>query len=237
MAEYHDRNWAFRFAESLMPKVANGPDLDWNLRRARAENFELELHPQLMAHHPTNVRLLSFVNHADMGVYRQAIDDFREGKTPRPEILSHPVRTTIKYGFGANLEQELPHHWRGFVRWGWNEGQHESYAYTEVDQTAELGADLTGRAWRRNQDRVGGVFASNGISADHQRYLALGGTGFLLGDGALRYGRENIVESYYNAHVWRGFFAGLDVQHINHPGYNRDRGPVLAPGVRAHLEF
>ncbi len=49
MAEYHDRNWALRFAEALMPKVANGLDLDWDLRRARAENFELELHPQLIA--------------------------------------------------------------------------------------------------------------------------------------------------------------------------------------------
>ena len=45
IAEYYDRNWAFRFGESLMPKVANGLDLDWNLRRARAENYELELHP------------------------------------------------------------------------------------------------------------------------------------------------------------------------------------------------
>jgi high affinity Mn2+ porin len=237
IAEYHDRNRAFRFGESLMPKVANGPDLDWNLRRARAENFELELHPQLAASHPTTVRLLSFVNHANMGVYRQAINDFLAGRTPRPQIRAHPLQTTVKYGFGVNLEQELPHHWRGFARWGWNEGQHESYAYTEVDQTAEVGADLTGNAWRRKRDKIGGVFVSNGISADHQHYLALGGIGFLLGDGALTYGRENIVEGYYNAPVWRGIFGGLDVQHINHPGYNRDRGPTLAPGVRFHLEF
>ncbi len=110
MAEYHDRNWAFRFAESLMPKVANGPDLDWDLRRARAENFELELHPHLIAGHVSTVRLLSFVNHANMGVYRQAVDDFLAGKTPRPEIRNHPLQTTIKYGFGVNLEQDLPRH-------------------------------------------------------------------------------------------------------------------------------
>jgi high affinity Mn2+ porin len=239
IAEYHDRNWAFRFAEALMPKIANGPDLDWNLRRARAENenFELEVHPRLLTNHSTTLRLLSFVNHANMGVYRQAINDFLAGKTPRPEIRAHPLQSTVKYGFGINMEQALPHHWRGFARWGWNEGQHESYAYTEVDQTVEFGADLAGNAWRRKGDKVGGVFVSNGISADHQRYLALGGIGFLLGDGALNYGRENIVESYYNAHVWRGIFAGLDVQHIDHPGYNRDRGPVLAPGARLHLEF
>ncbi|MGH9536596.1 MAG: carbohydrate porin [Terriglobales bacterium] len=237
IAEYHDRNWAFRFGESLMPKVANGPDLDWNLRRARAENYEFEIHPGLIANRATTVRLLSFVNHANMGVYRQAINDFLAGRTPRPEIRAHPLQTTVKYGFGVNLEQELPHHVRGFARWGWNEGQHESYAYTEVDQTVELGADLAGNRWHRSQDKLGGVFVSNGISADHQRYLALGGLGFLLGDGALNYGRENIFESYYNAHLWRGIFAGADLQHINNPGYNRDRGPVLAPGLRFHLEF
>jgi high affinity Mn2+ porin len=237
IAEYHDRNWAFRFAEALMPKIANGPDLDWNLRRARAENFELEVHPRLLTNHSTTLRLLSFVNHANMGVYRQAINDFLAGKTPRPEIRAHPLQSTVKYGFGINMEQALPHHWRGFARWGWNEGQHESYAYTEVDQTVEFGADLAGNAWRRKGDKVGGVFVSNGMFADHQHYLALGGIGFLLGDGALNYGRENIVENYYNAHVWRGIFAGLDVQHIDHPGYNRDRGPVLAPGARLHLEF
>jgi len=237
IAEYHDRNWAFRFGESLMPKVANGPDLDWNLRRARAENYELELHPRLVENGTTTVRLLSFVNHANMGVYRQAINDFLAGKTPRPEIRAHPLQSTVKYGFGINLEQEFAHHVRGFARWGWNEGQHESYAYTEVDQTFEIGTDLAGNSWRRSLDKLGGVFVSNGISADHQKYLALGGLGFLIGDGALSYGRENIVECYYNAHVWRGIFVGADLQHVNNPGYNRDRGPVLAPGFRFHLDF
>jgi high affinity Mn2+ porin len=237
IAEYYDRNWAFRFGEALMPKVANGPDLDWNLRRARAENYELEIRPRLIANRLTRLRLLSFVNHANMGVYRQANNDFLTGKTPRPEIRAHPLQSTVKYGFGINLEQELPHDLRGFVRWGWNEGQHESYAYTEVDQTIEAGIDLAGNSWHRRQDKLGGVFVSNGISADHQKYLALGGLGFLLGDGGLNYGRENIVETYYNAHVWRGISAGFDLQHINNPGYNRDRGPVLAPGVRFHLEF
>ena len=237
IAEYDDRNWAFRFGESLMPKVANGPDLDWNLRRARAENYELEIRPRIVGNHVTTLRLLSFVNHANMGVYRQAINDFLAGRTPRPEIRAHPLQSTAKYGFGINLEQELPHHVRGFARWGWNEGQHESYVYTEVDQTIQAGADLAGNSWHRRQDKLGGVFVSNGISADHHKYLALGGLGFLLGDGALNYGRENIFESYYNAHVWRGIFAGVDLQHVNHPGYNRDRGPVLAPGFRFHLDF
>ena len=30
---------------------------------------------------------------------------------------------------------------------------------------------------------------------------------------------------------------GPDIQHINNPGYNRDRGPVLVVGGRLDLEF
>ncbi len=40
MFEYHDRNYIVRFAEALMPKVANGIHLDADLARARAENVE-----------------------------------------------------------------------------------------------------------------------------------------------------------------------------------------------------
>ena len=237
LAEYHDRDWTFRFGEALMPTVANGIDLQWNLSKARAENYELELHPRLHGQRATTVRLLSYVNHANMGVYRDAINDYLNNKTKVPDITNHPERTTIKYGFGANLVHQINPNLRLFGRFGWNEGQHESFAYTEVDQTVEFGADHTGDHWKRKLDKVGAVFITNAIKSDHQRYLQLGGKGFLLGDGNLNYGRENIEEAYYTAHVWRGFFAAFDLQHVNNPGYNRDRGPVLVPSLRFHLEF
>jgi hypothetical protein len=237
MLEYHDRRWAVRFAEGLMPKVANGIHLDADVSRAHAENIEFELHGTVLRHQEGIVRFLSFVNHANMGSYREAADNFLAKITPKPDITAHPLRTTIKYGFGVNFEQPL-NSWMGiFGRWGWDEGRHESFAYTEVDQTAEIGAGGSGKRWHRKFDRAGVVFVSNGISRDHQQYLALGGSGFLLGDGRLKYGRENIVESYYTLHVWRGIYPSFGVQHINNPGYNRDRGPVVVPTLRLHLEF
>ena len=237
MLEYHDRRLAVRFAEGLMPKVANGINLDADVGRARAENLEFELHGTIFPRREGILRLLTFVNHANMGSYRDAVENFLAGNTPRPEITAHPLRSTIKYGFGANFEQPL-NDWMGvFARWGWNEGRHESYAYTEVDQTVLFGTGGNGQRWNRKLDRAGIVFVSNGISRDHQTYLALGGSGFLLGDGRLNYGRENIIETYYTLHVWRGVYPSFGLQHINNPGYNRDRGPVLVPTLRLHLEF
>jgi high affinity Mn2+ porin len=244
MVEYDDRHWAARFAEALMPKVANGINLDADLARARSENAEVELHRAVVLHREGVLRLLAYSNQANMGTYKVAIANFLAGETScapghacRPEITAHPLQTTTKYGFGVNIEQPLKD-WLGlFARWGWNEGEHESYAYTEVDETEQIGVGAQGTRWRRKLDRAGLAFISNGISRDHQQYLQLGGLGFLLGDGNLRYGREDIVESYYTMHVWRGIFTSIDVQHINNPGYNRDRGPVLAGALRLHVEF
>jgi high affinity Mn2+ porin len=237
MVEYDDRRWALRFAEALMPKVANGINLDADLRRAHSENVELELHGDVVPHLEGVLRLLGYSNQANMGLYRVAVADFLSGATPAPEITAHPLQTTTKYGFGANIEQPF-NTWAGlFARWGWNEGQHESYAYTEVDETLQAGVGARGSGWGRKFDRAGIAFVSNGISRDHQQYLALGGIGFLLGDGKLNYAREDILETYYVFHVWRGIFASLNLQYLDHPGYNRDRGPVTVPGARLHLEF
>lgn len=237
MAEYHDRNWGVRFAEALMPKVANGPKLDFDLLRARSENIELELRPQLLPERHTVVRLLSYVNHADMGSYAEAVQAFLARTDPQPNIEAHRMQGRIKYGFGLNIEQELTKTWRAFGRLGWNEGQNESFAYTEVDQAVEAGADFRLERWHRPVDKVGLAFISNGISRIHQLYLQLGGNGFLLGDGRLSYGREDILESYYTAHLWRGVYVSSDIQWAVHPGYNKDRGPVIVPGLRLHLEL
>ena len=237
MVEYQSPGFAVRFGEMLMPKVANGLKLDWNLRRARAENIELELRHNLFGERKSVVRLLSYFNHANMGSYREAINAFLARREAVPDIEAHRQQGRVKYGFGINLEQEINSQLRAFGRWGWNEGHHESFAYTEVNDSIAVGADVKGDYWRRKKDKIGVAFVSNGISGDHRRYLALGGQGFLLGDSALTYGRERIFESYYTLHLWRGVFTSLDLQHVNNPGYNRDRGPALVPGLRLHVDF
>lgn len=236
-ADYEDRNWGFRFADVLMPKVANGIDLVWKPWQAHAENFEYELRHGMIPKRPGVIRLLAFTNYANMGVYREAVAQFAQGGVPRPDITNHPWHITRKYGAGINLEQNLARNLTAFARFGWDNGKTESFAYTEVDQTFALGLGANGSLWRRRFDRAGLAVVTNGICKDHRLYLADGGLGFLLGDGALRYGRENIVETYYTTHVWRGIYLAPGLQHIHNPGYNQDRGPVLVPSLRLHVEF
>ena len=235
--DYEDRNWGLRFAEVLMPKVANGPDLDADVARARAENIELELRPKLFKNKDTTLRFLNYINHANMGDYQQAVQLYLDHVTPTPDVTTTRKQGTIKYGFGFNFQQEVSSDIWAFGRWGWNEGQHESFAYTEDNEGVELGVYVKGTRWHRSLDRAGTAFVSSGISRAHQLYLADGGLGFLLGDGGLTYGRETIEEMFYTTHVWRGVFFAFDLQHINNPGYNQVRGPVTVPGLRLHLEF
>lgn len=236
-ADYEDGNWGFRFAEALMPKVANGIDLVWKPWQAHAENFEYELRHGLIPKKAGVIRALAYTNYANMGIYREAVAQFREGLVSVPDITNHPWHITRKYGFGLNVEQNLTQYLTAFGRFGWDNGKTESFAYTEVDQTFAGGLGANGAWWRRRFDRAGVAFVTNAIAKDHQIYLADGGDGFLLGDGRLNYGREKIVETYYTAHVWRGFYVAPGLQHINNPGYNRDRGPVLVPTFRLHAEF
>jgi high affinity Mn2+ porin len=77
----------------------------------------------------------------------------------------------------------------------------------------------------------------NGLTPVHRDFFAAGGTGILAGDGALTYGLEEIVELYYDFHVWRTAHVALDYQYVANPAYNRDRGPVSVLGARLHSEF
>lgn len=240
--EYDDRIWSARYGIAAMPIVANGIDLDWALSRANGQNWEFEVRKGPLAgllktKRQGAVRVLSFVNHAHMGNYRESVQQYLSGKIATPDITQTERFGAVKYGFGLNTEQEVTGSLRVFARFGWDEDQHESFAYTEVGQTVQFGGDLNGHGWKRSNDKVGAALVSNAIKRDHQNYLHYGGLGFLLGDGGLTYGRENILEWYYNAHVWRGFYSSVGGSYIVNPGYNRDRGPLYVPAVRVHVEF
>ena len=88
----------------------------------------------------------------------------------------------------------------------------------------------------RPLDKVGLAAAVNGISGNYQ-YLSIGGLGVNIGDGALSYRPELIVETYYSVGLTENAFLTADYQFIANPGYNYVRGPVWIGSVRLHVQF
>jgi high affinity Mn2+ porin len=235
LLEYQCPALGFRFAEGLMAGPNNGDNLEWNLRKGNSSNMEFELHRGFLKKKDGVIRVLAYVNNGNMGIYDYANQQYLEGKVPN--LADHPQWVTTKYGFGLNFEQVLSRNLLVYGRFGWNNGKTETWNFTEIDQTFSGGIGAMGRLWKRRYDRAGIAATSNGITKEHQQYLAYGALGSVLGDGALSYGRETLFETYYTGHVWRGLFLGPDLQYIVNPGYNRVRGLVVIPSFRVHVEL
>jgi len=234
-------SWSLKYGLYRMPFMANGQALE-TLDRARGENLELTLSPPALA---TVVRVLVYRNTARLGDYRQALA-IALAAGAVPDVAADDREGRRKYGWGLNLEQPLADDGDTglFLRLGWNDGRTEDFVFTEVDRTASLGAQLSGVHWRRADDRLGLAVAVDGLSGPHRDYLPAGGSGFLLGDGALDYAGERIFETYYRAQwSWTSWGAplraqlGPDFQYVTNPGYNAARGPVRFYALRLHLEY
>ncbi len=237
-------HWSVKYGAYLMPVKANGQELEDSPGRARGENLELTLSAPGVA---TVVKLLAYRNTARMGVYRDAVQIAAAAGTV-PDIVTDDREGRHKFGFGINVEQPLADDGDtgAFARLGWNDGKTESFVFTEVDRLVSVGGQVSGRHWLRPADRFGAAVAVEGLSDPHRDYLAAGGLGFLLGDGRLNYGPEQILELYYNAQLFGTRVLKTyplkiqltpDFQYIRNPAYNRDRGPVKFWGVRFHLEL
>jgi high affinity Mn2+ porin len=232
--EFHARRWSLRYASAGMPRTANGLRFDRRVLRDRGDVFEGEL--RVAPHsHPGAIRLLSYFHRADAGTYAEALRITSPNAVP--DVTATRRIGTLKYGFGLNVEQELRKDLGVFGRLGWNDGKTESFAFTAIDRLATAGVSLTGGSWKRPSDTAASAITVSGLSGVHATYLARGGLDFLIGDGALRYGREAIWESYYSARVLPGVFTTIDLQHVTNPAYNRDRGPLWIGSLRLHVEW
>jgi hypothetical protein len=107
MLEYQSPHFAARFLEAAMPIVANGESLVWRPSTTHSESYELEFRRKFIRNRPGIVRLLAFENHANMGYYQTAINDYYAGYSSSPNITSVGKPGTVKFGFGINCEQEL----------------------------------------------------------------------------------------------------------------------------------
>jgi hypothetical protein len=232
--EYYHDDWAFRIGRFAQPKESNGLAIDFNVVAHYGDNVEIE-HRHTLWGQPGKVRLLGLHNYARMGNFRDALEYSRiNGGIPS---VANVRKGQSKYGFGVAFDQSLYRDVGVFVRGSWNDGQTETYAFTEIERSLVGGVVVKGRLWLRPADTVGLAGIDNGLSSAHRAYLAAGGLGAFIGDGAINYHTERIVEVYYSLNAFSGLWLTAGFQHIVNPAYNADRGPVNVYSGRIHAEF
>jgi high affinity Mn2+ porin len=232
--EWHQAWWTVRAGFFLEPAFPNSVDVDTSFRQFQPL-VELEERHTWFGQ-PGKLRLLAFGKRVDAGSFSQALA-LSEATRQAPNTAL--VRDGPVWGFGGglNLEQAITADLGLFARASGQNGQYEEFAFTQVQESVTAGVVLTGAKWGRESDAVGLGMVVNGIFKQEQAYLAAGGTGIIIGDGALNYGPEEVVETYYRFVPWAWAAITLDYQFVNHPAYNRDRGPVSVLGARFHLEL
>jgi high affinity Mn2+ porin len=229
-AEWTFATHTLRYGIFMEPQVANELPLDARVDKAYGQVLEWEERYQADGH-PGALRPMVFWNRAHMGLYQAALEE----SNPPDIALSRAYRS--KAGAGLNWEQEVADGVGVFARAGFDDGRTETWAYTEIDRALSGGVSVNGKDWGRSEDGLGIAGIVSGLSGEHRAYLAAGGDGFILGDGRLDYGPEEVVEIYYLWTPLKWLAITPDYQFVEHPGYNRARGPVSVFGLRIHAEY
>lgn len=188
-----------------------------------------------MFNQPGKLKFLFYANDGFMGSFNQAVaQGFATGTTP--DISTVRARR-VKVGGGVNLEQQITPDIGLFARFSVDNGQYETFDFTDIDRSLSGGLSISGDLWGRAKDQIGIGSALNAISHARANYLAAGGLSILLGDGALSYSGERILETYYKFGIADGVHVTADYQFVDNPGYNLARGPVSLFALRLHAEF
>ena len=230
-AELNQKQWALRSGYFLMQSVSNSNSFDTNVFQRGMYVIELETRYSLFSQ-PGKLRTIAWLNSANSGSYRDTLNN------PAFNLdISQTRMGRIKYGYVINIEQSLTDDIGLFGRWSWNNGKTEIMAFTDIDASLSMGTSIKGTRWGRPDDVIGIGGAINSLSREHRDFIAAGGLGVLIGDGALNYRREQILETYYAWSLNRQLTLTADYQLISNPAYNADRGPVHVISGRFHGEF
>jgi high affinity Mn2+ porin len=242
-AEWYQGNWTLRGGVFDLSQTPSGGGGDSALSYGLDPTFdqfefvgEFEQRYALWGQ-PGKIKVTGYLERGRMGSFQDALNlSAATGLDPSDALAA--VRTyQSRPGVSLNMEQQITETAGVFARAGWADGNVEPWDNTDIDRTVSAGVSLSGKQWSRPDDTIGVAGVINGLAPVHAAYFAAGGTGIVIGDGALNYGLEQIVETYYSYAISSSTKISFDYQFIANPGYNADRGPVNVFAGRFHTEF
>jgi hypothetical protein len=256
VVEVYLDDWALRFAHTTVPVNPNDLTIDFRFWKYFGDQAEIEHNHKIFGQRGA-IRLLGYRNLQNMGRFDDAIavhraDPAKNAATctsfhydPPPGVAPNATapdlcwvrRPNVKLGIGINLEQAITDDLGVFVRGMYSDGKTEVYAYMPADRSVSFGALAKGTWWHRPDDSFGVAGGASWISKDHADYLNQGGIDGFIGDGKLTQAAEGTFEVFYSLKLLPPLWLSADYQHVIHPAYNADRGPVDIAGGRLHAEF
>ena len=234
-AEWKQDSWTARAGYFQLSLVPNDEYIEPVIGRQWEGVFELEGRHKLLFDQPGKIKLLFYADTGYMGKYDDALY-IAAVTDSTPDVTQVRLRRT-KVGGGLNVEQPISDDFGLFLRASLLNGRYETFEFTDIARSLAGGGVLTGAAWDRPKDAIGAAVVVNGLSGNQVKYFAAGGLGVLIGDGALSYNGEHILETYYKYNLAEGVYVTGDYQFVHNPAYNKDRGAVNIFAVRLHGEF
>jgi high affinity Mn2+ porin len=231
-ADFNQKDWAFRAGYFLMPVVPNALALDTDIPRHGSLIIELEERYNLFSQ-PGKLRLIGFENTGILGNYAEAV-----ALDPANTNIEATRKTRTKYGFVINVEQQIRENVGFFFRYSWNDGKTELCCFTDINESVSGGFSIKGAFWDRPNDTIGIAAAYNAIAPAFRDFLAAGGRGLFIGNGALpSYAGEKVFETYYAYAVTRNLTISADYQFIGNSAYFAGRDPINMLSGRLRLQF
>ena len=231
VGELNQKTWAVRGGYFLVPTVQEGADFDTHFFRRGQYIVEGEDRYSLFSQ-PGKLRIGTWLTSAFAGSFAATLAN------PALNLdIAATRQTRNEYGFYVSLEQAVTADFGVFSRLSWRNGQTEIMSFTDIDRSLSWGGVLKGTSWGRPGDQIGVAGVVNGLSSEYRAFLAAGGLGDIIGDGALNYREEKILETYYAYRLDKWSTFTVDYQFVADPAYNADRGPVHIFSGRFHAEF
>jgi hypothetical protein len=139
--EYDHDDWAFRAGRFATPKQSNGLALDFKLLSHYGDSIEIEHHHEVLGR-PGSVRLLGFRNRERMGGFAEALA-YSEANGGAPSV-DNVRRDRAKSGLALAIDQTVSQDASIFVRGSFNDGQTETYSFTEIERSVAVGTSTRG---------------------------------------------------------------------------------------------
>lgn len=233
-AEWRTGAWTWRGGVFDTSRYPNGKSLTNSFRQFQLMG-EAERRFKLGGQ-DGKLKLTAFLSRARLANYTDAL---AFGVATRQAADTQLVRRyRSRPGLVLNYEQAISDELGVFARASAADGHIEAYEYSDIDRSVSAGVSLKGLRWGRKADAVGVAVVDGQISDIHKAYLAAGGLGILAGDGRLPHpGDERVLEAWYNWAAADHAHLTFDMQAIQNPAFNRDRGPAVVFGARLHLDY